>query len=1696
MKKIEPERNRPAANLPYQQINRAFRLQYLVPGTGIEIRQDRNGVCYISATGGSAANLVPGDNIEITEREDGATVISAVDLVTKISGGQNVKVIVNPETGEAVISTVIDPGVNSHYKGVFDKTENLIEAVPDPEEGDFALVKEITITNGEVSWEGLNKHCFWIDGEWNVVDQMLTFTNDERLLKKFYSVGGSSPTIYLHEIARTGDFQKLTNIPIVATPEATIEGYTLSVTCSTKGAEIWYTTDGSMPHVNGTKYTGPITVSSSTTYRFVAIKNGMINSLEAVVNADYSLRAPVISLDWTDGEVSMINKNDSGEIYYTTDGTTPTAQSALYKAPFVITSATSFKAVVIDRSHGGAVSAVTEISFEKTRIALSASENGLTGEIQYSIQDSYTDAEYATYTIDGSDPDYGSEQLVSAVAGQRYGNYFVFKARGFREGCVPSDVVERCESYDSPTAPTVTFDAQENTVTMERDGNVLDLPEILLETDNEEPEINCRIYYTLDGSTPTDQSTLYTGPFQINGPVTVKAVLVAYGQYSSAVTTEEIIISSAPDIRMDSDTGLVSISAHSGDEIRYTTDGTTPTAESPLYKEPFSVENMETVTVNAVAFYNGHASKMASETYTGLSWGAEVSPVINYETGVVSVSSRQSEVGASVFYRSASEGQEPGNWLPYEGGTKLPLFSDSNPQIVSFRQTKEGYIPSSYSDGPFGYENPDAPAISFEEDSATIELSGNTADIPLRTTTDLPALGARIYYTTDGSTPTQESDLYTGPFQVSGRVTVKAITVVYGQHASDIATASASVVSAPEISLDSDSGKVSIAAQEGAVVHYTIDGSTPTAESPVYREPFSVENMKSVTVKAIALFDGQQSQTASETFSGLSWGTSVAPDINYETGVVNVYSRQSESDADVFYAVVSEGQEPETWIPYNGKTETPLFDDSNPKTVYFRQTKEGKIPSSYAEGPFGYEKPDAPEISFEETSAKIELSGNTADIPLHTTSDLPALGARIYYTTDGSTPTHESDLYTGPFQVSGRVTVKAITVVYGQHASDIATASATIIDAPEISLDSDSGYVSISATPGAEIHYTKDGSTPTAESPVYTGPFRLAQAVLNPKTYTIKAIAIVSGNESPVASERYPCLVWSGESSVVIDKDAGIIYRKSRTPEDGATVYYQFYPGGYPWELYEGAVEQPYFSSSNPLEINYKQTKEGCVPAAYGTTRVGENTPDAPLIVFNKNTSKAVIDLDGNTVGIPLHTTTENPELGARIYYTLDGTTPDDKNGTLYDGVSEILIADGQTMKAVTVCYGTHVSEVAILTPENTAVSFSPHFFDAKAYESLGEYVHDVSSVFPGKSYMSELDRTIYFTAAVPDNGPTGGIVFKDSYGNDIHDASLVLQTIDDLLIDNFGEISELEQPVKDAIVGWLEANKGKKLICMTDSFEVPINTDSVTVSVVNDGVEYSGKIILETIQSEESMTPLFCSRPVLHRLNEAFCIESQEIQPLFIETNGEGNPQWKEKLRYTRNNVFQHIAHEGVTMVSGTFYLFGESDTTMRVSYGMNNHNRFQFRNPVNIRGDLRYLTISPYLLYEFQVYEGLFAKLFSDCNIQSAEICVPASGTRVCRGMFMNSSIESAKVLSNPNEQAGDYCFLEMFENCRNIGEIFVCIDRVNGGTCDNWLRNAGAGNGRLHVIDSVDPSTVVIPAGWEVLNDNYQCGMCSQM
>jgi hypothetical protein len=96
--------------------------------------------------------------------------------------------------------------------------------------------------------------------------------------------------------------------------------------------------------------------------------------------------------------------------------------------------------------------------------------------------------------------------------------------------------------------------------------------------------------------------------------------------------------------------------------------------------------------------------------------------------------------------------------------------------------------------------------------------------------------------------------------------------------------------------------------------------------------------------------------------------------------------------------------------------------------------------------------PDAPAPTFS-PAAGVYASGQSVTI-----SDTLS-GAAIHYTTNGTTPTTSSTLYSGPISVNSSTTLEAIAVESGYNTSSVSTAAYTIGSAPTINFSN--GFASV-----------------------------------------------------------------------------------------------------------------------------------------------------------------------------------------------------------------------------------------------------------------------------------------------------------------------------------------------------------------------------------------------------------------------------------------------------------------------------------------------------------------------------------------------------------------------------------------------------------------------------------------------------------
>lgn len=194
---------------------------------------------------------------------------------------------------------------------------------------------------------------WWVtdEGSWN---QRVAPNTSGRL----YKWSGSSWVLYYTPYTYPHPLQTslVCDMPTPSVPAGTYE-YPQSVTLTPNpiDATIRYTIDGSVPdHTTGTLYGGtPISVTTATTIKAIAYKTGIADS--PIQEVSYVITGQVFAPTSNkatgdfhgDQSVTFTTATSGAQIFYTVDGTTPTASSTLYTGAFTVSTTTTLKAIAI-----------------------------------------------------------------------------------------------------------------------------------------------------------------------------------------------------------------------------------------------------------------------------------------------------------------------------------------------------------------------------------------------------------------------------------------------------------------------------------------------------------------------------------------------------------------------------------------------------------------------------------------------------------------------------------------------------------------------------------------------------------------------------------------------------------------------------------------------------------------------------------------------------------------------------------------------------------------------------------------------------------------------------------------------------------------------------------------------------------------------------------------------------------------------------------------------------------------------------------------------------------------------------------------------------------------------------------------------------------------------------------------------------
>ena len=1117
-------------------------------------------------------------------------------------------------------------------------------------------------------------------------------------------------------------------VPVVATPEFSVIGGTyptsqsVAITVSTPGATIRYTTDGSDPSdTQGTVYTGTaITVPLNTTMtiKAIAYKAEWQNSQISI--STYIITGTVASVVFTPAagtytaaqNVVLTSATEGAYFRYTTDGTEPNISSSLYTTAINVPlnssltiKAKAYKTDWTPSATGTATYTITgQVIIPEPVFSLAPGTYATAQTV--SVGNPIPADAVLRYTLDGSEPS-SSSLVMPASLNLPLATVTTLNVKAFKADWISSPVYTAVYNVTGKVAlPVNMFDppsgTYQNAQLVHLMGNTVPAGAILR--------------YTLNGGEPNELSPAYSPETGIivnsTSELRVKGFLAGWIPSETSIATYTItgqvlisqpVFNPAAGTYTSAQAITIGNVTPSGAVIRYTTNGSEPLASSPVFPQPLTLPLDSTTTLKVKAFYDDwtpSATHTAVYKITGqVSMTAPVfSPAPDAYTDPISITINQLTYPAAAQIRYTMDGSDP------NGGSALytePIPIGANQAVtIRTRAFVDEWIPSVIHTATYNVTGQaEIVGTVFAPDPAVIYTTVQT--VVINTTTN-PS-GAAIHFTTDGTEPGASSPVYAGqPIQLGlGTITtVKAKVIAAGWTSSPTYTAiytvtgqvslsAVSLMPAPGVYQTAQAVSVSgLPVPNDAVLRYTTDGTDPVEASPIFTglnpalnstlnlkiRGFKPDWIPSPVLTGNYQFTGQIALPAA-LFTPVA-GT-------YATAQT-IYLSIATTPTGTTLRYTINGDDPTEDSPaYSQLTGIPLPLYSGVSVIKVQAYKQDWTPSAVASATYNITGGLVFNTPIFTPAAGTYASAQTIEI-----NGVNTTGAQIRYTTDGSDPTQTSTLYTGPFaltQINTVHTVKArafktdwtpsaiATAVYnitGQAAIDGVVFDPAPNPAPAAAYTT-AQIVSISTatTPsGAVVHYTTDGSIPTASSPVYTSPISVG---LN-TTMTIRARAFADNWN---ASEVYSG-VYRVTGTVVFNaanifspapgtyNSAQVISVSGNTTPAGAAVHFTT-------DGSEPTLDSPLYAAGIPLPLDSTTTikikgfAEGWIPS---------QTYEATYIITGK------VSFSGELFTPPAGTYTSAQDVeitaavypaSATIYYTTDGSEPD-QNSTVYSGAIDI----------------------------------------------------------------------------------------------------------------------------------------------------------------------------------------------------------------------------------------------------------------------------------------------------------------------------------------------------------------------------------------------------------------------------------------
>ncbi len=279
----------------------------------------------------------------------------------------------------------------------------------------------------------------------------------------------------------------------------------LTLSTTTTGATIYYTTNGTTPTATSNIYTAPISLTGVTTVKAIAYKSGYTASQVTTYTVGAKCATPTFTRNGR--QLTITTATSGADIYYTTkDNSSIYGLYTKYSSAIPLLHNCTIEAYASKSGlENSATASYTVNDFQTAAPTFSVSDNTLTIKCSQSATIYYVFGANATPTT-------SSSKYTSPIA---LGGESIVKAFAVATDFNPSEIVTFNVGTLTCTEPEITFNGHAITITTTMDG--------------------AKIYYTLGSKTPSTSSTLYTGPVEMTEVTTINAIVTKSGYNNSSV---------------------------------------------------------------------------------------------------------------------------------------------------------------------------------------------------------------------------------------------------------------------------------------------------------------------------------------------------------------------------------------------------------------------------------------------------------------------------------------------------------------------------------------------------------------------------------------------------------------------------------------------------------------------------------------------------------------------------------------------------------------------------------------------------------------------------------------------------------------------------------------------------------------------------------------------------------------------------------------------------------------------------------------------------------------------------------------------------------------------------------------------------------------------------------------------------------